>query len=331
MRMDARWIAALILTTLLMAACTRDRPTPEPLETAALPEAPVTADLVTPSPDAAAPDAGDETETDDEGGSQEPSVEVTPTVEAPEEETFIYQVEEGDTLLSIALAFSTDVETLRTLNNLFDDNIRVGQPLSVPVVEGVVIPGQPTPTPGPFYYTVQSGDTLGGIALRFGTEPLRIIEANNLLDPDNLNAGTRLLIPDYTPSTEDVADGSDAGSAGGAGSTAGADQSAAHVVQVGETLSTIAETYGVDAAEIARANNITNFNLLRVGQELIIPGVTQREAQVRRGATHIVQSGESLSEIAAQYGVSVESIIAFNGIENADAIFVGQELLIPEE
>jgi spore germination protein len=43
----------------------------------------------------------------------------------------------------------------------------------------------------------------------------------------------------------------------------------------------------------------------------------------------VIQSGESLTAIAQQYGVSAEEIISFNNISNPDAIYVGQELIIP--
>jgi LysM repeat protein len=95
-------------------------------------------------------------------------------------------------------------------------------------------------------------------------------------------------------------------------------------------LGVIAENYGVDANELARVNNISNWNLLRVGQELIIPGVTRRDVAELRGQIHVVQSGESLSQIAAQYGIDVDDLIALNEIIDPNAIRVGTELIIAE-
>ena len=83
--------------------------------------------------------------------------------------------------------------------------------------------------------------------------------------------------------------------------------------------------------ELANANNITNRNLIRVGQQLIIPGITQQEAVAARGIRHTVKSGESLSTIAQQYDVTVEVIMAFNGIDDPNTIIVGQELIVPQE
>ena len=243
----------------------------------------------------------------------------------------------GETLAGIADKFQTEVQTLRELNFLLDDNIFAGQVLSVPYVEGMTAEGAPTPSPTPFTYVVEVGDTLSSIAARYNVKPGTLIEVNNILDPNNLAVGTPLLIPGYVSPAGDKhrqhgrwfgrhPDG--ACRHRHAGSTA-AGEAVEHVVQPGESLGQIAAEYGVDPVALADANNITNGNLIRVGQRLVIPGVTARDALEARGERHIVQSGESLSMIAAQYGVSVEAIMAANSLDDPNTIVVGQELLIP--
>jgi LysM repeat protein len=104
-----------------------------------------------------------------------------------------------------------------------------------------------------------------------------------------------------------------------------------HVVQPGEGLFEIAALYGVNASAIAQANGVNNPNLLRAGQKLIIPGITQSEARRARSTIHVVQSGETLISIAQRYGVSAEAIAAENELANPNALRVGQELMIPNQ
>jgi len=320
---DAAYRKAVIVLALalLLAACTRERPTPEPTATSALANVPPTPIQIQESAQSA-PNAEPEVEPLSTGT---PEAEATPTA-VLRPETFQYAVQPGETLSSIAFKFDTDLETLRDLNALEGDNLYVGQPLYVPYVEGMTAEGMPTPTPGPFAYTIQPGDTLNGIALRFGINPNTIMEFNNLLDRNNLTVGMEIIIPNYQPPAEAGEAGAEPGDAV---SPAVPGANVVHVVQAGQGLFEIAGIYGVSADAIIQANNLVDSNLLRVGQELIIPGVTQRDVLVRQGAVHVVQSGESLLGIAIRYGVTVEEILEFNGLTDPDALFEGQELIIP--
>ena len=324
MRIRASWLITILLLAVMLAGCTRDRPAPEAVETVELLPQPVTVE---------ADDSAAELETDaviePEVVQLTPDVDETDGTPGPDAEgtpeVFQYIVEPGDTLLSIALDFSTEVEAIRVRNNLFSDEIQVGMPLLIPYVEGVYLPGMPTATPGPYYYTVKTGDTLGSIALQFGVEPLAIVEASNLLDQNSLTIGEELVIPGYQSTISNAEP-----SAGGGDTTSVSGASAVHVVQVGESLYGIAEIYGVDANDFALVNNVSNWNVLRVGQELIVPGISEQESLKIRGQTHVVQSGESLSEIAVQYDKTVSDLINANGLTDPNAITVGLELVIPE-
>jgi LysM repeat protein len=245
-------------------------------------------------------------------------------------QTFEYRVQSGETLSAIAVKFETDVETIRQLNFLIDDNIFEGQILQVPFQEGMTEAGAPTPTPEPYRYTVQVGDTMGSIELKFNTSSLAIIEANGILDPNSLVVGQEIIIPGYTPPETSPETASTDGATSESATVAG-ELSVVHVVQPDEGLLQIARAYGVDASAIAEANNITNRNLLRVGQRLIIPGITTQQAAAARGATHVVQAGESLLSIATRYGVTVEAILTINDLPDPNQIYVGQELIIPTE
>ena len=98
-----------------------------------------------------------------------------------------------------------------------------------------------------------------------------------------------------------------------------------HVVQRGETLFRIALRYDLFAEQVAEANGITDINSITVGQRLIIPLVTVGFDQ---RLTHVVSAGETLASIAAAYSRSEADLIAQNNLESAEAIYIGQELVI---
>jgi LysM repeat protein len=105
--------------------------------------------------------------------------------------------------------------------------------------------------------------------------------------------------------------------------------SVVHIVQPGETMYSIARHYGVSMWAIANANGIVNPNFIYVGQRLIIPVCPPPPGGPGGGMVHIVRPGETLTMIAARYGVSMWAIASANGLSNINYIYVGQRLTIP--
>ena len=118
-------------------------------------------------------------------------------------------------------------------------------------------------------------------------------------------------------------------------STAFADTS--YTVQPGDTLYAIAARFGTTVQEIVAANNISNPNIIHVGQVLTIPGeggepgptATPPPPGGGGGGTYTVSPGDTLSAIARRFGTSWQEIAALNGISNPNIIHVGQVLQIP--
>jgi membrane-bound lytic murein transglycosylase D len=105
-----------------------------------------------------------------------------------------------------------------------------------------------------------------------------------------------------------------------------------HQVRSGESLSSIATRYGSSPDAIAKANNLPRQNLIRAGQWLHIPVAGGRQsvaAPPSSPAQHRVQRGESLSVIAARYGLSVNAIAQANNLSQNHRIREGQVLTIP--
>lgn len=263
------------------------------------------------------------------GGEPEVQVNITATTSAgdgtpaPGETTDMeYEVKSGDTLASLAAEFDVAVDVLRGRNNLATDLIQIGQILTIPVK-----PAEPTPTPEPFMYEVVSGDSLTGIAARFGVSWSDIATENKMADGNALRAGMKLLIPGYSPAASAADDGTD-GTTSGATVVNGADQ-ATHTVKAGQTLTQIAQMYDIPLRELQTANNISNSSLVKTGQVLTLPGMTVQQAQTALSTTHTVEAGESLSGIAKEYGVPMSEIMRANNMSNANLIKPGQELIIP--
>ncbi|MFH1218777.1 MAG: M23 family metallopeptidase [Candidatus Peregrinibacteria bacterium] len=95
---------------------------------------------------------------------------------------------------------------------------------------------------------------------------------------------------------------------------------AVHTIEDGETLSIIAERYGVSTATIMWENGLSNANTIRIGQKLLVPPVD--------GISYKVEGGDSLEKIADKYKVSVEAIIAQNSLES-ETIHKGQQIFLP--
>ncbi|UCH86142.1 MAG: LysM peptidoglycan-binding domain-containing protein [Dehalococcoidia bacterium] len=138
------------------------------------------------------------------------------------------------------------------------------EPPPVVYVEGG--PGGPT-GPAAGTYTVQAGDTLYDIALRFEVSLEELMEANDITDPATLSVGQTLVIPGQE--SDVVPEGTATPEGEAATPTVSAE--GVYIVQEGDYPGSIAEQFGISAEELMEANGITDPTSLVVGQELIIP------------------------------------------------------------
>ncbi|TLQ15694.1 LysM peptidoglycan-binding domain-containing protein [Lactococcus raffinolactis] len=95
-----------------------------------------------------------------------------------------------------------------------------------------------------------------------------------------------------------------------------------HIVQYGENLSGIAANYGTTWQELARINTLSNPDIIYSGQTLNVSGYQS----VATSGYCIVEYGDTLSGIAAQFGTTVERLVSANMISNPNFIQVGQVL-----
>jgi LysM repeat protein len=104
-----------------------------------------------------------------------------------------HMVRQGENLFRIAMWYGTSVWAIAQVNGIWDVNyIRAGQVLWIP---GSGPGPRPGPGPSPRYYFVRAGDTLSGIAWRFGTTAWAIAQANGIWNYNLIYIGQRLFIP----------------------------------------------------------------------------------------------------------------------------------------
>lgn len=146
-------------------------------------------------------------------------------------------------------------------------------------------------------HTIARGETLGGIARRYGTTVQELAALNSISNPDLIYAGRTLRIPVTSSGTQK------------------------YVIRRGNTLSGIAQRYNTTVKELVRLNGITNPNLIYAGDTLIVPKGS--------GTSYVVQRGDTLWAIARKFGTTVNRLASYNGITNPSRLRVGQVLLIP--
>lgn len=185
-------------------------------------------------------------------------------------------------------------------------NVIASDPTSTPLSPTNTASPSPTstattapPTPTPVVYTVQSGDTLGAIADRFGVTVDEILAANTVANADSLSIGDQLIIP--------------TGEGDGSGTTDAQSETA--------EPTEVAEGVGGSSTDSTSGDGISPEDTPIV---IEVPDVGDS------GEIHYVVEGETLSSIAEDYSVSLEALLMANGIRSDAQLMAGEPLVIPK-
>ena len=100
-------------------------------------------------------------------------------------------------------------------------------------------------------------------------------------------------------------------------------------VRRGDTLSGIARKYSTSYQYLAKINGIPNPNIIRVGQRLKVPILRDDEINDTSHRLYIVKRGNTLTQIAREFNVTIQEIVELNDIANPNLIFAGEILRIP--
>ena len=210
-----------------------------------------------------------------------------------------YIVKKGDTLWSIARAYGLTVERLKSLNNLINNNLTIGDSLIVKDSSGNN--DNSSSADNNKYYIVKKGDSLYSIARRNNMTVDELKTLNNLTS-NILSIGQRLIISSGSNVPNNV-----------------------YVVKKGNTLWSIANNFNVSVSDLKKINNKSN-NSLSIGEQLIIPGKSTGENVST--TIYTVKSGDNLYSIARRYNVTVNEIKSLNNL-TSNLLSIGQKLSIP--
>ena len=173
--------------------------------------------------------------------------------------------------------------------------------------------GSAAPPPPGGKYVVRSGDTLWDIATRFGLTVAQLTAANPNVRPETLHTGQTLSIPSKTSPVPSAPSG------------------AIYTIKNNDTLWDIAARHGLFVNDLIAANPGVDPQRLMAGQVLLIPGANARATRASEPVTakYTVRPDDTLWDIAANYGLSVDDLLAANSGVDPRRLMVGQQLAIP--
>ena len=163
--------------------------------------------------------------------------------------------------------------------------------------------------------TVKPGETLSDIAARYNISLTKLMQMNDISNPDHVEIGSRLTVP---------------------GSTVQAG-SGRHLVSSGETLSGIASRYNVSPRDLMALNGLADADHVELGQTLTLPSSAVVPAKrpkpapitvVAGASEHTVAKGQTLTQIARAYKIPVASLININQLEDPNKVEIGTRLYL---
>lgn len=253
-----------------------------------------------------------------------------------------YRVKSGDTVTQIAKRFGVSISKIARLNNLGPTSlIRVGQTLKLSgtspkksVVES---------------YRVKAGDNLSSIAKRHDLTLRELTAVNRISSSSIIFPGQMLRVAKIVETPEPSVDAPHS-----------------YQVQTGDTLKSIGKRFALSLSALRDFNGLSSSSIIYVGQVLslnpvprenaptvsvapianpVVPAPTPKASTLSddistldpmrpTGACtvhgfHTVRAGETVSRIAAVYGVSTQSVLSANALSWSSTIYVGQGLSIP--
>ncbi len=233
-----------------------------------------------------------------------------------------YRVRKGDTISRIAVKYGTTIPAIARVNKLKNpNNIIAGKTLVIPIpaVKGasvqipVEVASMRTEESIPNFYIVKKGDAPYKIAARYGIRLKDLLAWNGLDRNRPIYPGQTLTLHSPAP---DLSSGSGY-----------PPPNSKYTVKRGDSLTEIARKLGVAIGDLVTWNSLKNPNRLEIGQTLrfFAPG-GKRGAP--GGREYVVKKGDTVSGIAARFGISLNEIQTLNNLDRASRIYPGDVLVL---
>lgn len=243
-----------------------------------------------------------------------------------------YQVQQGDTLANIAYRMGVNWRDIAEWNQI-DPNksLYVGTTLYLYDAKPIAI--ETVEEKRPDIYTVQSGDTLSGIAYRYGLSVSELARYNNVSTEYQVKLREKLwLVPNKVSSNNNKITTSNNSKPDNTpkkpryqGTTS------KYTVESGDNLITIANKLSVSVNDIADLNGFDNQYKVKRGEVLIVPASQAKVTRVlnNKSVTYTVKSGDSLNSIAREFNISLADLAQANNLKTNAGLITNQKLTIP--
>ena len=234
--------------------------------------------------------------------------------ESKDRRVIYYEVQDGNTLSSIARRYGVSVKELERINGLTNpDEIYPGEVLKIYPKEKR---DERKKDKKRFYstYIVKSGDTLSYIAQKLHTTVKELTELNDISNPNLIYPGEILKVPELKR--------------GESKSISSRQYIKTYIVRQGDTLSAIAKRFHTTVKRLVEINNILNPNLIYPGEVLKIESSRTSKDKEGYGDFYVVQRGDSLSTIGKRFNKTEKQLLEDNNITSNKEVIPGHVIKI---